>query len=98
MPFQHHPTQTQSVSDIFTHNSRPMSGKSISVTRSRPSTPSTVTQLKFIRPQSSKGIKGKGTVMQGYYGERQVSQFSQPKKNSTSFVEDQNRIEGKVLF
>jgi hypothetical protein len=85
-PFQH---TAQSMNDIFNSKSRPTSGKSISV--SRPTTPSSQTQLRFIRPQSTRGNQkiNSSTVS------RQTSQFANnQKKLNASFVEDTYQIEG----
>lgn len=95
---QFHHTKPQSIPDIFSSNSRPVSGKTTSVTRpatGRPITAGSQTQLRYIRPQSTRGNVSVNAK------QHNSSNFVNPdksKKLNSSFIEEVDKIESKLLF
>ena len=87
-PFQH---LGHSVPDIFNSGSRPVSGKTTSVNpNSRPTTPSTKTQLRFIRPQSTRGGNPKMNISNT---SRQTHLPKQKTNLNNSFIEYTSQID-----
>jgi len=92
-PFQ--PT-AQNSKDLFNNKSRPVSGKSVSL--SRPTSSGSQTQLRYIRPQSTKGNTPSKVIAVKSSSDNRTFQFGKPqqlnKKLNASFIEEFSQIDG----